>query len=170
MKVEHIHFFFFYSWSKQLPLKCAWVMSWGKIWVEWGRMTPNTPLHSAGMPCLLCLTMSSQMWCHDIRWQFTIIVSACYAHSSSKQPCPPSLWHLSIHHILWQSWIRALPFPAGSSSVSSMEPLSSVLTCLSRCGFRSQCKGLPSLDPRECVCLHSSCCTAALPPPCYAFL
>lgn len=83
-----------------------------------------------------------------------------------RKPCPHSFLPISsICQSLRQSSTQSLSF---HNCPSSIESLSSVLTFLSRCGSRSQCKGLPSRDPR--VSLHSSCCTAALPPPCYAFL
>lgn len=69
-----------------------------------------------------------------------------------NQPCPlcmATLFLSGISLIVTPSHkVRPLSFPQSSSS---MEPLSSVLTSLSCCGSRSQCKGLPSLDPRVCV-------------------
>lgn len=62
-----------------------------------------------------------------------------------------------------------LLFHNSSSSIQLFFFLSSALTFLSRCGSGSQCKG-PAVPGSPCVCLHSSCCTAALPPPHPAFL
>lgn len=79
-------------------------------------------------------------------------VSVILTLHSIKQPCPlcmSTLFLSDISPIVTPSVkVRPLPFPECSCSIES---LSSVLTSLSCCGSRSQCKGLLSLDPRVCV-------------------
>ena len=76
----------------------------------------------------------------------------CYSHPPSHQTALPTdpanilpLWHLFLRRF---PLTKSAPVPV----TSSMEPLSSVLTSLSRCGSRSQCKGA-AVPGSPCVCV-----------------